>query len=78
MQDANQPTGISNRLLIPHNRLFSSLPLIFSLATIFLSSEVLIGFADWEDEEKGVCWARNEGEEVWVLDAEHVVKGERG
>lgn len=78
MQDANQATRIPNSLLIPYNRLSSTLALIFSLATVFLSTEVFIGFADWEDEEKGVGWTRNEGEEVWIVDAENVVEGERG
>jgi len=76
MQDPNQSTRIPDRLLIPYDRLSISLSLIFSLTSIFLSTEVLIGFADWENEEKGVGWARNEGEEVWVVDAENVVEGE--
>lgn len=76
MQDPNQTTRISNRLFIPDHRLSSSFTLVLCLASILLYAEVLVGFADWEDEKKGICGAGDEREEVGILDAEDVVERE--
>lgn len=33
---------------------------------------------EWQDEDKGVDWTGDYGEEVWILDAEDIVESEVG
>jgi hypothetical protein len=51
MQDSNQATRVSDRLLVPNDRFAFTPALIHGLISILLKAEFFIVFRDWEDEE---------------------------
>lgn len=74
MEDPNQTTRIPNGLFIPYHRLALTLSFILGLLLILLEPVCLVGPRYWKYEKKSVGGTGNEGEEVWIFDAEHVVE----
>lgn len=78
MQQADEPASVADGLLIPEDFLVRTGGCVVGSGSVFGGAEGLVGFADGEDEQEGVGGAGDEGEEVWVGDAEDVVKLEGG
>jgi hypothetical protein len=63
-------------LLVPYYRLTLTRPRIVLPLCVLLASELLVVLAARKDEEERVGGARDEGEEVWIVDAEDVMERE--
>src|SRR3712207_5183703 len=78
MQQSNQATRVSNGLLEPHDFFLWTTTLIFLPSRIFLLPERLIRPADGKHEQDGIRRARDKCQQVWIIDAEHIMKGQLG
>lgn len=76
VQQPNQPTCIPNRLFEPQHLLVRAYALVLGFILVLLRAELLVRVADWEDEEQGVGWAWDEGEQVRIVDAVDVLKAD--
>ena len=74
MQQPNQTASIPDCLLVPHYRLALTKPRIVLPLRIFLVSELLVALTAGKDEEECVGRARDEGEEVGIVDAKDVME----
>lgn len=75
VKQTDQTACIFDGLLVPNDRLAIARAVVLGLRRIFLPSELLVRFANGEDEEEGESWAGNEGEKLWFIDAEDVMEG---
>lgn len=76
MEQTDQPTGISNRLLVPDNLFLSTIAFVFRLVVVFLATKLLVCLAHGEDKEEGVRRARHESKQFWLVNAEDVMERE--
>lgn len=76
MKQPNQAARVADGLLVPNNGLALPGTFVLGLCGILVPAEFLVRLADREDEEQRVRRARNESEELWLVDAEDIVEGE--
>lgn len=63
MQEADEPAGVADGLLEPHDGLIGAGTGVGGEGGIFGTAERLVGWGDGEDEKEGVGGARQEGQE---------------
>lgn len=63
MQEANEPAGVADGLLEPHDGLTGAGTGVGGEGGIFGTAERLVGWGDREDEKEGVGRAGQEGQE---------------
>lgn len=76
VKQPDQAARVADGLLIPNNGLTLPRTFVLGLCGILVPAELLVRLADREDEEQRVRRARNESEELWLIDAEDIVEGE--
>jgi hypothetical protein len=78
VEEADQTTGVPNRLLVPDHLLTLATARVYFFVGILLRAEFFVGVVDRENEEQSGGRTRDEGEKIWVVDAEDVVELEFG
>lgn len=76
MEQANQPAGICDCLLVPNHFFLVTVSIVFRLVLVFLAAELLVCIAHWEDEEESMCRSGNESEQLWLINAEDIMECE--
>jgi hypothetical protein len=74
MQQTDQAASIANCLLVPENIFLGAMTIVLWAFFVLLSAEVFVCLTHWEYKEQRIGWARNKGEEIWVVDTENVVE----
>lgn len=78
MQEANEPAGVADGLLEPHDGLVGAGAGVGGEGGVFGTAKRLVGWGDGKDEEEGVGGAWEEREEGRLGQRVDIVIGEGG
>lgn len=78
MKQANQTTGVMDRLLEPDNRLLGTGSAVVFSQAVFAFPHLVPGGRHGDRDEQGVGGPRDEGEQGGLVEGVDVVEGEGG
>jgi hypothetical protein len=75
MKQSDQATSVPDGLLVPYHRLIWTKAAVFLLALVLFHARLLVNLANGKDEQQGMGWPRDEGQQGGLGDGEDVLKG---